>query len=1103
MKRYFVFLIIILTGIGFGFLGCGGDDGATGPTSGTNLTSPQDVTAEVIDHNSITLSWTYGGVSITGFRIQRTVSGEDNWTQIDSIGTIGSADTSYIDTGLQEATTYEYRMSTYLRNSESAFSDIASVTTVLIAPTNLRAESTSSSDISLSWEENSEVETGVEIHRSVGTNENFALLITLDVDASAFTDSSLTGNTTYHYRVKSVNADNNSNWSDEASATTTTSPQNLVAVPASSSAILLTWEDDSPDDATYTIESVIGDDEGWRNAGRTADNVPTFTVENLVEGTRYRYRVLSFSQNIRSDWSNIAEATTLPIAPNRIEVEEALRGIRVKWIDRSNVEDGFEVERSLDPETGFVQIAYLEENTREYIDEDFEGDLNYYYRVRSIKDGQGSLWTEAISALTSAAPESLTAITEGWNSIRLDWVDVSDNEIGFRVFKSILPDEGFQQLSSIGENVTQYIDNRCLEGIIYYYRVASFTNAAQSAFSDVVSAESFPMFPSELTATRASEFMVWLNWTDNSEVEDGFEIQKSLSAEDGFVTVITTAADAAAYLVEDLEMNTPHFFRIRSVKGLQASNWTEDVTATTTNYKPDAPTNFSAETTGPWDAYCSWTDNANNERGFHIQRSFTGVDDWRDTHSIRDANVVEANIRNLIPNTHYYLRACAYNDSGRSGYTNIVEITTEPGPPNAPSSLQANAPDHHQVDLNWTDNSDNESGFDIERLDPENPNWIPLIRLDDDITRYTDENVEPRLRYDYRVRAFNDIGVSGWSNVALALVPPPAIIAPTDLSASPVSFESISVNWVIHSNNEDGFIIERHEGVEGEFEAVGEVNSRVNRFIDSGLVRGGTYTYRIKAFAIQMDDSRIYSDYSDEASGETYTEIDAPSGLTAVAVGMTVIQLDWVDNSPFRDGIRIERRLEDQGDFEQIHDVDVNSLDDRGLEMETTYQYRIRAYVNYQDEEFISEYSNIATGTTLGEIAFFDDFEDYDAGAAPPNYMLIENGEATAIVSEDSNHEGSQGLELNDPADADWVVIVGQGEEVLFGVASAWMKIAAEGLMEFLGANANDIITFQLVFNADNSFSVRDGANIINGGDEYPVDEWFLVEVAFDVDDQT
>jgi len=78
------------------------------------------------------------------------------------------------------------------------------------------------------------------------------------------------------------------------------------------------------------------------------------------------------------------------------------------------------------------------------------------------------------------------------------------------------------------------------------------------------------------------------------------------------------------------------------------------------------------------------------------------------------------------------------------------------------------------IDLAWTDNSNNEAAFLVERSE-DGDAFAEIATLPPDSEAYTDAGLEPGSRYWYRVRAVNEFGFSGYTNVAegLAKGPPP------------------------------------------------------------------------------------------------------------------------------------------------------------------------------------------------------------------------------------------------------------------------------------------------------------------------------------------
>ncbi len=83
---------------------------------------------------------------------------------------------------------------------------------------------------------------------------------------------------------------------------------------------------------------------------------------------------------------------------------------------------------------------------------------------------------------------------------------------------------------------------------------------------------------------------------------------------------------------------------------------------------------------------------------------------------------------------------------------------------NTPSSLSGIFEAGNSLKLSWNDNSDNETGFEIEKS-ADGTNFTTLTTVGAGVSSYTENNVPPSQYAFYRVRAINPSGNSGYSNV--------------------------------------------------------------------------------------------------------------------------------------------------------------------------------------------------------------------------------------------------------------------------------------------------------------------------------------------------
>ena len=191
--------------------------------------APQNLTAASISSSQVNLSWdapAFTGGSISGYKIERLSDNGTTWSTI--VSSTGSVSTAYSDTALEHSTTYTYRVSAVNPAGTSSPSNIASATTLNAPPsppTNLSATAVSSSQINLSWnvpkDNGGTAISGYKIERLSNDGSAWtAIVADTGTPGTTYSDSGLSANATYSYRVSAINSVGASNPSDSASATT-------------------------------------------------------------------------------------------------------------------------------------------------------------------------------------------------------------------------------------------------------------------------------------------------------------------------------------------------------------------------------------------------------------------------------------------------------------------------------------------------------------------------------------------------------------------------------------------------------------------------------------------------------------------------------------------------------------------------------------------------------------------------------------------------------------------------------------------------------------------------------------------------------------------
>jgi len=127
----------------------------------------------------------------------------------------------------------------------------------------------------------------------------------------------------------------------------------------------------------------------------------------------------------------------------------------------------------------------------------------------------------------------------------------------------------------------------------------------------------------------------------------------------------------------------------------------------------------------------------------------------------------------LVSDQPIIVERAMYWDAGGAHWAGGHNSIGVSPPLEAPSNLMATSVSTSQIDLSWTDNSDDEDDFHIERS-PDGINWTEIATVPANTTSYSDTGLDCGTEYHYRVRAHrhSDDQYSGWSNETVATTQP-------------------------------------------------------------------------------------------------------------------------------------------------------------------------------------------------------------------------------------------------------------------------------------------------------------------------------------------
>jgi titin len=836
----------------------------------------------------------------TGFRLERSTNNDGSWTLV---GTFGPGMTVFTDTGLQEATSYTYRVFATNASGDSAPSATVSATTLLAPPTGLTASFVSPSRIDLAWTDNSTAASTYEVDVSTDGSawQQIATLTGSGVE-SAMANGPFNGTSTYFFRVRAES------WIGLVSSYTTAAvpTADYPYVPAlnwvaaqSDTSVALSWTD-APGEAGFRVERSSDGGGAWTPVGTVSAGVTTFIDTGLTESTSYAYRVVATNAVGDSPPSPGLTVATPPAAPTNLTATFGPDGqVDLAWTDHSSAATSYTIEQSANDSTGWVQVVtvYGAGVASATAPGPFTSSAAYSFRVRANAATGGSS-AYALASLTLPAfpgqPSLNSAIVASDTTATLAWTDVP-GESGFRIERSTGPEGNWTTAGTVAAGVTTFTDTGLQDATAYAYRVVATNASGDSAPSAPRTVPTLPAAPSGLTATAVSSTEIDLAWTDHSAAASFYAIEQS---PDGTTwhQVGTVGNTSTSFVAPGpFAGTTTYSFRVRAYALTGGySTYTTPASANTPAF-PGQPVLASATAVSDASVTLTWTDPA-GETGFRVERSSDGGTNWTTAGTVA-AGVTTFTDAGLPEVTTYTYRVVATNGEGDSAPSATRTVTTLPA---APSGLTATAVSPTEIDLAWTDHSTSSYYYAIDQS-TDGATWqqVGTAYGTTAATFSAPGPFDGATTYYFRVRACSFNGSSSVPS-AVATVETPAFPGqPSLTSATALSETAVSLAWTDPAG-EAGFRVERSINGGGTWTVAATLPAGVTTITDTGLAELTSYLYRVVS-------TNSVGDSAPSGTRSVSTLLAAPTDLTATFVSGGRIDLAWTDHSALAYSYTIEQ----------------------------------------------------------------------------------------------------------------------------------------------------------------------------------------------------
>lgn len=847
------------------------------------LNAPAGITSGKID-----LTWP-AVAGATGYKLERSTDAA-TWTQV-----AASTLLSFSDTTVASGVTYYYRLKAVTAAADSVPSVVRSAKTKLKTPTLSTPVPGSTTQISISWTDPNNNETGYTLEYAacnydnpntcsnpIGGSWGGWIAASHPADSTAAAVAGLVSGRTYRFRVTGILSGADSDASAMVVGTTNlTAPTNLSATAATLSTVTLAWSD-VLGDTGYKVEQ-----DGALLGVTLSQGSTTYTVPGLTPNTQYCFRVQP-NNAFSSAFSNQACVTIYdaPVLASAIPSPSAAT-VTLSWPDVPGA-TGFDVWRSTaasqsspptSPTTGSwgtysnLTPTPLPAGTLNYPSTGLSNGYTYKYKIRyRLPDNTFSPYSNELMAVTIPPVPTVSGSVISTSQINFTW----SNGYGEKNYSHQLKQRAGAncatedwtgiQANLVPANTASYAATGLLAGATYCFRVNASNDAGTTAWSSALTQTTLLPPPTLNAATGVTQSSITLSW-GNVTGNNGYRIDRST---DGisFAQLTLPAVNAVTYTDTGLSPNQIYYYRISTKNSAGAYSVVSNVQSATTLPVVAPVLNVPSSVTLS-QMVLTWNDVSGNA-GYKIERSQDNAT-WTQV-ATPAAGATSFVQTGLQAGTLYYFRIYTRNSSGGfSPPSNVQSSTTTPA---APGAATLTGISESLIDLAWQVVAGG-TNYKVMRSIGTGGPWsetvnaavpfstrycgiytVPSISCPVPVPAYTtvsDTGLLQDTQYCYKIVAWNPTGGDS-AGSPVSCLKTPAVGGPVLTAVTALNSLKIRIDWSydpaacvpVACGTPDGYEVWR-QLLNGEWGVMG--TSSAATYTDSIAIEpSSSYRYKIRAY---------------------------------------------------------------------------------------------------------------------------------------------------------------------------------------------------------------------------------------------------------------
>ena len=484
----------------------------------------------------------------------------------------------------------------------------------------------------------------------------------------------------------------------------------------------------------------------------------------------------------------------------------------------------------------------------------------------------------------------------------------------------------------------------------YSFRLKTYIEGLSSEYA-TLNVNTRPNTTTGMKCGSKTDVSTYLQWDKNTSA-DGYVLQMYDGSKWTTVKTFTSNANTS-FNVTNLKASTAYRFSLRAYKSFGNVKVYSAHAYLTVNTRPSTTTGMKCGSKTDVSTYLQW--NKNTSADGYVLEKYDGSK-WVMVKMIAGNANTRFNVTNLKASTSYRFSLRSYKSFGSAKeYSARIYLTVNTRP-STTTGMKCGSKTDVSTYLQWDKNT-SADGYVLEKYD--GSKWVMVKMIAGNAnTRFNVTNLKASTSYRFSLRSYKSFGNAKEYSARIYLTVNTRPSTTTGMKCGSKTDVSIYLQWD-KNTSADGYVLEKYDG--SKWVMVKMIAGNANtRFNVTNLKASTSYRFSLRSYksfgSAKEYSARIYLTVNTRPSTMT--------GFKMKSATKNTITLQW-DKNISADGYVLEKY--DGSKWVQVKRYTSNAnvtYTATGLNANTAYKFRIRAFKTIGSANEYSAYSEVVTART-------------------------------------------------------------------------------------------------------------------------------------------